>query len=155
MNLARTQLPMTNYTIFLQEACVWSIQKSDHSLLCKIKSANCVFSFFFEDITHTMCGKFHFVDLAGSERAHRTGNVGDRFKGINDTRFKMFQSTIKNIFVFPNPTSQNIVGRYVPFFFSLKYMVYDSCRKIQEKTVIKRGKDNQNFQVGIIFIWVG
>ncbi|XP_061178029.1 kinesin-like protein KIF27 isoform X2 [Saccostrea echinata] len=33
-----------------------------------------------EDITHTMCGKFHFVDLAGSERAHRTGNVGDRFK---------------------------------------------------------------------------
>ena len=24
--------------------------------------------------------KFHFVDLAGSERAHRTGNVGDRFK---------------------------------------------------------------------------
>ncbi|KAK3104146.1 hypothetical protein FSP39_024813, partial [Pinctada imbricata] len=33
-----------------------------------------------EDITHTMFGKFHFVDLAGSERAHRTGNVGDRFK---------------------------------------------------------------------------
>ncbi|XP_041366340.1 kinesin-like protein KIF27 [Gigantopelta aegis] len=31
-------------------------------------------------ITHTMSGKFHFVDLAGSERAHRTGNVGDRFK---------------------------------------------------------------------------
>ena len=29
-----------------------------------------------------MFGKFHFVDLAGSERAHRTGNVGDRFKGI-------------------------------------------------------------------------
>ena len=28
-----------------------------------------------------MCAKFHFVDLAGSERAHRTGNVGDRFKG--------------------------------------------------------------------------
>ncbi|XP_074659817.1 kinesin-like protein KIF27 [Tubulanus polymorphus] len=26
------------------------------------------------------CSKFHFVDLAGSERAHRTGNVGDRFK---------------------------------------------------------------------------
>ena len=24
--------------------------------------------------------KFHFVDLAGSERAHRTGNVGERFK---------------------------------------------------------------------------
>ena len=28
-----------------------------------------------------MSAKFHFVDLAGSERAHRTGNVGDRFKG--------------------------------------------------------------------------
>lgn len=40
-------------------------------------------AFFFQivDITHTMFGKFHFVDLAGSERAHRTGNVGDRFKG--------------------------------------------------------------------------
>ncbi|RUS90635.1 hypothetical protein EGW08_001632, partial [Elysia chlorotica] len=25
-------------------------------------------------------GKFHFVDLAGSERAHKTGNIGDRFK---------------------------------------------------------------------------
>lgn len=36
---------------------------------------------FFSDITHNMFGKFHFVDLAGSERAHRTGNVGDRFKG--------------------------------------------------------------------------
>ncbi|XP_033751505.1 LOW QUALITY PROTEIN: kinesin-like protein KIF27 [Pecten maximus] len=33
-----------------------------------------------QDITHCMSGKFHFVDLAGSERAHRTGNVGDRFK---------------------------------------------------------------------------
>ncbi|VDI28294.1 kinesin family member 4/21/27 [Mytilus galloprovincialis] len=33
-----------------------------------------------DDITHNMFGKFHFVDLAGSERAHRTGNVGDRFK---------------------------------------------------------------------------
>ena len=32
-------------------------------------------------IPHCMFGKFHFVDLAGSERAHRTGNVGDRFKG--------------------------------------------------------------------------
>lgn len=28
-----------------------------------------------------MSGKFHFVDLAGSERAHKTGNIGDRFKG--------------------------------------------------------------------------
>ncbi|KAK6191693.1 hypothetical protein SNE40_003312 [Patella caerulea] len=32
------------------------------------------------EISHFMSGKFHFVDLAGSERAHRTGNVGDRFK---------------------------------------------------------------------------
>ena len=32
-------------------------------------------------MSHYMCAKFHFVDLAGSERAHRTGNVGDRFKG--------------------------------------------------------------------------
>ena len=31
-----------------------------------------------------MCAKFHFVDLAGSERAHKTGNVGDRFKGMLD-----------------------------------------------------------------------
>ncbi|KAJ8298884.1 hypothetical protein KUTeg_022944 [Tegillarca granosa] len=36
--------------------------------------------FFPSEITHCMSGKFHFVDLAGSERAHRTGNVGDRFK---------------------------------------------------------------------------
>lgn len=35
----------------------------------------------YTDIEHYMCAKFHFVDLAGSERAHRTGNVGDRFKG--------------------------------------------------------------------------
>ncbi|WAR03106.1 KIF27-like protein [Mya arenaria] len=33
-----------------------------------------------DDMTHNMFGKFHFVDLAGSERAHKTGNVGDRFK---------------------------------------------------------------------------
>ena len=33
------------------------------------------------DIEHYICAKFHFVDLAGSERAHRTGNIGDRFKG--------------------------------------------------------------------------
>ena len=26
--------------------------------------------------------KFHFVDLAGSERAGRTGNAGERFKGM-------------------------------------------------------------------------
>ncbi|KAI0219309.1 hypothetical protein LSAT2_029120 [Lamellibrachia satsuma] len=32
------------------------------------------------EIVHYMCAKFHFVDLAGSERAHKTGNVGDRFK---------------------------------------------------------------------------
>ena len=34
------------------------------------------------EIVHYMCAKFHFVDLAGSERAHKTGNVGDRFKGM-------------------------------------------------------------------------
>ena len=34
---------------------------------------------------HYMCAKFHFVDLAGSERAHRTGNIGDRLKGIEVT----------------------------------------------------------------------
>ena len=33
------------------------------------------------EVKHFMSAKFHFVDLAGSERAHRTGNVGDRFKG--------------------------------------------------------------------------
>ncbi|XP_045174185.2 kinesin-like protein KIF27 isoform X3 [Mercenaria mercenaria] len=33
-----------------------------------------------KEMTHNMFGKFHFVDLAGSERAHKTGNVGDRFK---------------------------------------------------------------------------
>lgn len=35
------------------------------------------------DISHYMSGKFHFVDLAGSERAHKTGNIGDRFKGTS------------------------------------------------------------------------
>lgn len=35
-----------------------------------------------------MFGKFHFVDLAGSERAHRTGNVGDRFKGQRPRYFE-------------------------------------------------------------------
>ncbi|XP_070566373.1 kinesin-like protein KIF27 isoform X2 [Ptychodera flava] len=30
--------------------------------------------------TQFMSAKFHFVDLAGSERAHRTGNIGERFK---------------------------------------------------------------------------
>lgn len=33
-----------------------------------------------DNLSHNMFGKFHFVDLAGSERAHKTGNVGDRFK---------------------------------------------------------------------------
>lgn len=42
------------------------------------------------DITHTMFGKFHFVDLAGSERAHRTGNVGDRFKGQRPRYFEKY-----------------------------------------------------------------
>ncbi|PFX25964.1 Kinesin-like protein KIF27 [Stylophora pistillata] len=32
------------------------------------------------DFTDYKYAKFHFVDLAGSERAHRTGNVGERFK---------------------------------------------------------------------------
>ena len=32
------------------------------------------------DYSEYMFAKFHFVDLAGSERAHRTGNVGERFK---------------------------------------------------------------------------
>lgn len=49
-------------------------------------------AFFFQivDITHTMFGKFHFVDLAGSERAHRTGNVGDRFKGQRPRYFEKY-----------------------------------------------------------------
>ena len=40
------------------------------------------FSFLFNylDFTDYKYAKFHFVDLAGSERAHRTGNVGERFK---------------------------------------------------------------------------
>ncbi|XP_035825943.1 kinesin-like protein KIF27 isoform X2 [Aplysia californica] len=33
-----------------------------------------------QEIGHYMSGKFSFVDLAGSERAHKTGNIGDRFK---------------------------------------------------------------------------
>lgn len=32
------------------------------------------------EMKNIVSGKFHFVDLAGSERAHKTGNVGDRFK---------------------------------------------------------------------------
>ncbi|CAH3031197.1 unnamed protein product [Pocillopora meandrina] len=36
--------------------------------------------FFFDHFTDYKYAKFHFVDLAGSERAHRTGNVGERFK---------------------------------------------------------------------------
>lgn len=35
---------------------------------------------FVSDYTDYKYAKFHFVDLAGSERAHRTGNVGERFK---------------------------------------------------------------------------
>ena len=38
------------------------------------------FCYFFSDYTDYKYAKFHFVDLAGSERAHRTGNVGERFK---------------------------------------------------------------------------
>ena len=35
---------------------------------------------YLSDFTDYKYAKFHFVDLAGSERAHRTGNVGERFK---------------------------------------------------------------------------
>ena len=35
---------------------------------------------FVSDYSDYKYAKFHFVDLAGSERAHRTGNVGERFK---------------------------------------------------------------------------
>ena len=35
---------------------------------------------FISDFSDYKYAKFHFVDLAGSERAHRTGNVGERFK---------------------------------------------------------------------------
>ena len=38
------------------------------------------FNFLFVYFTDYKYAKFHFVDLAGSERAHRTGNVGERFK---------------------------------------------------------------------------
>ena len=38
--------------------------------------------FVFSELEHYMCAKFHLVDLAGSERANRTGNIGDRFKGM-------------------------------------------------------------------------
>ena len=55
------------------------------------------FSFLLADITHTMFGKFHFVDLAGSERAHRTGNVGDRFKGnLQMSCYKVEKKTHRN-----------------------------------------------------------
>lgn len=48
-----------------------------------------------------MFGKFHFVDLAGSERAHRTGNVGDRFKGQRPHYFeKKNWKTITGIYYF-------------------------------------------------------
>jgi len=36
--------------------------------------------YFVLDYSDYKYAKFHFVDLAGSERAHRTGNVGERFK---------------------------------------------------------------------------
>ena len=47
------------------------------------------------DVEHYMCAKFHFVDLAGSERAHRTGNIGDRFKG---STFQVFHESHSFIF---------------------------------------------------------
>ena len=42
--------------------------------------ASISFLFNYLDFTDYKYAKFHFVDLAGSERAHRTGNVGERFK---------------------------------------------------------------------------
>ena len=39
-----------------------------------------MFFFSFVEYSGFKYSKFHFVDLAGSERAHRTGNVGERFK---------------------------------------------------------------------------
>lgn len=36
-----------------------------------------------EGAIQVLLSKFHFVDLAGSERVGRTGNYGERFKGIH------------------------------------------------------------------------
>ncbi|CAG5123649.1 unnamed protein product, partial [Candidula unifasciata] len=44
------------------------------------QSVNNLYGLEEDDMSHYMSGKFHFVDLAGSERAHKTGNIGDRFK---------------------------------------------------------------------------
>ena len=33
-------------------------------------------------VEQCVVAKFHFVDLAGSERVSKTGNRGERFKGI-------------------------------------------------------------------------
>ncbi|KAL5007225.1 hypothetical protein ScPMuIL_016031 [Solemya velum] len=52
----------------------------DDVLASKRKQSESSNDIFDDEISHYMSGKFHFVDLAGSERAHRTGNVGDRFK---------------------------------------------------------------------------
>ena len=35
-----------------------------------------------QEMEQFVSGKFHFVDLAGSERVSKTGNKGERFKGI-------------------------------------------------------------------------
>ena len=46
-----------------------------------VSTLKLLFHFFnYLDFTDYKYAKFHFVDLAGSERAHRTGNVGERFK---------------------------------------------------------------------------
>ena len=37
------------------------------------------------ELEQCIAAKFHFVDLAGSERVGRTGNRGERFKGISLT----------------------------------------------------------------------
>ena len=36
-----------------------------------------------QQLEQYVVGKFHFVDLAGSERVSKTGNTGERFKGIH------------------------------------------------------------------------
>ena len=58
-------------------------------------SSDALFLFYIADVHHYICSKFHFVDLAGSERAHRTGNIGDRFKGnVNRQLLSVKQQTI-------------------------------------------------------------
>ena len=46
------------------------------------------------DDVEYISAKFHFVDLAGSERAHRTGNEGERFKGVAIHRFNLLSKLV-------------------------------------------------------------